>query len=157
MSFLLSLLDFLPEFFNPFKPFIAFILFIVAGVIVFAAFMKSGGFIINSIKDFIRSKENKRLAYTDPLNVLTLSDDEFKYLDYIRERFGFKRPHIASSVDGIAACNNLTNRGVFVRNKDGSYTITTAGINMIYLPQTSNKSLIIRIINKILPKKSKNP
>ncbi len=152
MDALLSLLDFLPESFNSFKPFIVLILSIVAGVIVFATFMKSSGFIINSIKSVISTKKSEPLARKNPpvmpkkspiipqkqVSLFEISDDEFLFIDHLlKTNFDFKRDYIPVSKEQKIACNKLTNRGVFDKNADGSYKLTQVGINMIFAPPDS--------------------
>ncbi len=154
------LFEFLSNPFSLLDIVILIIFFILTLIIFIAVVIASISTIADYIKQVISSKQNKRLAQENPLNLLTISGDEFFYLQLIMKEYGFnafKRNHIASSADDIASCNKLVNRGAFVRNKDGSYKITQAGINMLFAPQVRNKSLKNQIINKILPKKSKNP
>ncbi len=57
-----------------------------------------------------------------------------------------------------AIFERLVSRGIFAKTPTGSYKVTRAGKkSWMRLGQIKKKPIIIRIINKILPKKSKNP
>ncbi len=102
---------------------------------------KSLGNFIDGIR-FIKGKfsppEEAPIIPEKQINMFDISEDEFFLIAHLlKTKFDFERDYIPESEEQKIACNKLTNRGAFDKNADGSYKITQAGINMIFVSQDS--------------------
>ena len=76
----------------------------------------------------------KRSPTEKQISMLDISEEEFSFIEHLlKTKFDFERDYIPESEEQKIACNKLTNRGAFDKNADGSYKITQAGRNMIFV------------------------